>query len=133
LSPSDSQVVELMQRCSAFLFPSTIDTFGLVVLEAMACGKPIVACNRGGVPEIVGDAGFLLEPNPDQWQEVVSRLLCDAELRARMGKKASKRSEKFSWGSTTRRLVVALSNLSSRHIPSVKTPSNIPLPEMPDR
>lgn len=132
LSPSDSQVVELMQRCSAFLFPSTIDTFGLVVLEAMACGKPIVACNRGGVPEIVGDAGFLLEPNPGQWQEVVSRLLCDAELRVRMGKKASKRSEKFSWGSTTRRLVLALSNLSSKYIPSVKTPSNIPLPDMPD-
>jgi glycosyltransferase involved in cell wall biosynthesis len=44
--PSDLDVVRLMQTCSVFLFPSTIDAFGLVVLEAMACGKPVVACNR---------------------------------------------------------------------------------------
>ena len=133
LSPSDSEVVRLMQRCSAFLFPSTIDTFGLVVLEAMACGKPIVACNRGGVPEIIGDAGFLLEPNPSQWQEIVSRLLRDAELRAKMGKKALKRSEKFSWEGTAHRLVAALGNLcSKRHISSEMTPSETPFFEVPD-
>jgi len=104
-SPSDSEVVRLMQRCSVFLFPSTIDTFGLVVLEAMACGKPMVACNRGGVPEVVGDAGFLLEPSIQQWQKTVNRLLSDSELRSQMQEKSLSRSKCFSWEKTTERLL----------------------------
>jgi glycosyltransferase involved in cell wall biosynthesis len=107
LSPPDSEVVRLMQKCSIFLFPSTIDTFGLVVLEAMACGKPIVACNRGGVPEVLGDAGFLLEPSVVEWASAVSRLTSDSSLRGRMGEKALERSKAFSWEKTTNRLINA--------------------------
>lgn len=107
LHPSDHQVIRYMQRCSVFLFPSTIDTFGLVVLEAMACGKPVVACNRGGVPEIIGDAGFLIEPKVAEWQKIVTRLFSDSELRHRMGQKALQRSEAFSWESTATKLLSA--------------------------
>lgn len=108
LHPSEEQILDLMQRCSAFLFPSTIDTFGLVVLEAMACGKPVVACRRGGVPEIVGDAGFLLEPTVTEWHETIDRLQSDSSLRQRMGKKALERSKIFSWEKTAGRLLQAL-------------------------
>jgi len=111
LYPPDAQVVRLMQRCSVFLFPSTIDTFGLVVLEAMACGKPVVASNRGGVPEIVGDAGFLIEPVVAEWQKVVTRLLSDSELRRKLGQKALQRSEAYSWENTTTRLLATFSGL----------------------
>ena len=97
-SPSDSEGVRLMQRCSVFLFPSTIDTFGLVVLEAMACGKPMVACNRGGVPEIVGDAGFLLEPNVEEWQKTLNKLMSNSKLRKQMGEKSLERSRLFFLG-----------------------------------
>lgn len=114
-SPSDSECVRLMQRCSVFLFPSTIDTFGLVVLEAMACGKPIVACNRGGVPEIVSDAGFLLEPNVEEWQKIVSKLLSNSKLRKQMGEKALERSKTFSWENTARRLIQSFNNLKHSH------------------
>jgi glycosyltransferase involved in cell wall biosynthesis len=114
-SPSDSEGVRLMQRCSVFLFPSTIDTFGLVVLEAMACGKPMVACNRGGVPEIVGDAGFLLEPNAEEWQGTVNRLLSDSKFRKQMGEKAFERSKFFSWENTAIRLVNAFKSLDQLH------------------
>jgi len=107
-SPSDLEVVRLMQKCSVFLFPSTVDTFGLVVLEAMSCGKPIVACNRGGVPEVVGDAGFLLEPDPQQWQKTVNNVLSDSELRCQMGERSLARSECFSWEKTTERLLSSL-------------------------
>ena len=110
LFPSDAEVVRLMQRCSVFLFPSTIDTFGLVVLEAMACGKPVVACNRGGVPEVVGDSGFLLEPDVSQWSKVVEKVLSDSELRHRIGEKALERSKKFSWELTANRLIQVLEN-----------------------
>jgi glycosyltransferase involved in cell wall biosynthesis len=108
LSPSDSQVVQLLQKCSVFLFPSTIDTFGLVVLEAMACGKPVIACNRGGVPEIVGDAGFLLEPDVNQWSATVNRLLSDLPLRQIIGKRALERSKIFSWEETAAKLLSSL-------------------------
>jgi glycosyltransferase involved in cell wall biosynthesis len=110
-SPSDSEGVRLMQRCSVFLFPSTIDTFGLVVLEALACGKPMVACNRGGVPEIVGDAGFLLEPNVEEWQKAVNKLMSNSELRKRMGEKSFERSNFFSWEKTAERLVDTFNSL----------------------
>jgi glycosyltransferase involved in cell wall biosynthesis len=115
LFPSDLQVVRLMQKCSVFLFPSTIDTFGLVVLEAMACGKPIVACRRGGVPETIGDAGFLLEPIADQWQKTVSKLLSDSELRSSMGRKALERSKEFSWENSAQQLLYAFHTLNSFH------------------
>jgi glycosyltransferase involved in cell wall biosynthesis len=105
LSPSDSEVVRLMQECSIFLFPSTIDTFGLVVLEAMACGKPVVACNRGGVPEVLGDAGLLLEPSIDEWASAASRLASDSSLRRRIGEKAFERSKNFSWENTANKLL----------------------------
>jgi glycosyltransferase involved in cell wall biosynthesis len=111
LRPSEAQIVRLMQSCSVFLFPSTIDTFGLVVLEAMACGKPVVACNGGGVPEIVGDSGFLLEPRSDLWHEAVAKLLSDPELRRQMGRKALVRSGAFSWGKTAKRFLASLDGI----------------------
>jgi len=112
LSPSDAQVVRLMQRCSVFLFPSIIDTFGLVALEAMACGKPVVACNRGGVPETVGNGGFLLEPDVEKWQEAVSRLFSDSDLRKQMSSQALERSKSFSWENTAKRLIHGFSTLN---------------------
>jgi glycosyltransferase involved in cell wall biosynthesis len=111
LHPSDSDVIRLMQKCCLFLFPSTIDSFGLVVLEAMACGKAIVACNRGGVPAIVADSGFLLEPNVEQWRMTVHKLLSDSSFRRQMGRKALERSEAFSWENTTKQLIAALTKL----------------------
>jgi glycosyltransferase involved in cell wall biosynthesis len=109
-SPSDLEVVRLMQKCSFFLFPSTVDTFGLVVLEAMSCGKPVIACNRGGVPEVIGDAGFLLEPNPQEWQKTVKDVFSDSELRYRMKERSLARSKCFSWEKTTDRLLLSLEN-----------------------
>lgn len=114
LRPSDFEGVRLMQRCSVFLFPSTIDSFGLVVLEAMACGKPVVACNKGGVPEIVQDAGFLLDPDVRQWSETVEKLFSDSELRRRLGQKALERSKNFSWGHTANRLIHVFENPSGK-------------------
>ena len=111
LHPSERRIVRLMQSCSVFLFPSTIDTFGLVVLEAMACGKPVVACRRGGVPEVVGDAGFLLEPTVEEWHKTIARLMSDSSLRQKMGKKALERSHMFSWRSTAQRLVSSLATV----------------------
>lgn len=108
VSPTNNQVVRLMQRCSVFLFPSTIDTFGLVVLEAMACGKPVVACRRGGASELLDDCGFLLEPDIKQWQETVRKVLSNSNLRLETGRKAFERSKMYSWENTTNSLIHVL-------------------------
>ena len=110
LSPSDEQVIRLMQRCSVFLFPSTTDTFGVAVLEAMACGKPIVACRRGGVPELLDNCGFLLDPDVKQWQETVRKVFSNSNLRRETGKKAFERSKLYSWQNNTNSLLQTIEN-----------------------
>jgi len=110
LSPTTDQVVRLMQKCSVFLFPSLVDTFGLVALEAMACGKPVVACNKGGVPELLDNCGFLLDPDVRQWQETVKRVLSDSNLRLETGRKALERSKLYSWQNTANSLLHVLEN-----------------------
>lgn len=116
LSPTVSQVVRLMQRCSVFLFPSLVDTFGLVTLEAMACGKPVIACNDGGVPELLDNCGFLLDPNVKLWQQTVKKVLTDSNLRLETGRKAFERSKQYSWQNTTSSLLHVVENfLASTH------------------
>lgn len=116
LSPTTDHVVRLMQRCSVFLFPSLVDTFGLVALEAMACGKPVVASNKGGVPELLDNCGFLLDPDIKQWQETVKMVFLDSNLRLETGRKAFERSKLYSWQNTAKSLLHVLENfLASTH------------------
>ncbi len=114
LAPNREEVVRLIQRCSVFLFPSTIDTFGLTVLEAMACGKPIVACKAGGIPELLGDCGVLLEADPEIWHDVLRQLLSDSSYRRKIGKKAFERSKLYTWEHTVNSLTQALQNFLVR-------------------
>lgn len=115
VKPSRAQVVRLIQTCSVFLFPSTVDTFGLTVLEAMACGKPIVACRAGGIPELLHDCGILLEPDPEQWQKAIGKLLSSPRLRGKIGQKAFDKSKKYSWDKTVDSYIHALENLLTRN------------------
>jgi glycosyltransferase involved in cell wall biosynthesis len=88
-----------------FVFPSTTDTFGNVVLEAKAAGLPCVVSNRGGPCELVTDGvdGFVTRAlDVGDFARVV-RLLCqDAELRAKMGQEARSRVENRNWNNAFR-------------------------------
>lgn len=112
-APNRAEVVRLIQRCSVFLFPSKIDTFGLTVLEAMACGKPVVACRAGGVPELINDCGVLLDPDPEQWREALTQLLSDTSLRRKIGQKAFNRSKLYSWDHTVNSFIRLLEDFST--------------------
>src|SRR5262249_57183279 len=59
---SDEELVRLYQSATAYLDPTLFEGFGFQVLEAMACGAPVVASNATSIPEIVGDAGLLCDP-----------------------------------------------------------------------
>jgi glycosyltransferase involved in cell wall biosynthesis len=78
--------------------PSLYEGFGIPLLEAMACGKAVIASNVSSLPEIVGDAGILLDPRDElAWTDTMHDLLKDENKRNELGEKALSRSAYFSW------------------------------------
>ena len=91
----------------AFIFPSSTETLGLVLLEAMAAGCPVVAARRGGIPDIVTDGinGHMFEPdNPQGAIEATQRLLAQKDEREVLRKNARLEAEKWGWSSATKQL-----------------------------
>jgi glycosyltransferase involved in cell wall biosynthesis len=85
---SRRQLVERYRRAAIFCLPSRQEGFGIVFLEAMACGKPVVAARAGAVPETVadGECGLLLDPDdPEALARALTALLRDPDLRQEMG------------------------------------------------
>jgi alpha-1,3-rhamnosyl/mannosyltransferase len=92
----------LYQHAVALAFPSTFEGFGMPVLEAMAHGCPVVAAHTTAVPEVAGDAGWLLPPDDlEAWARALERLLDDAADRARLATTARDRAAEFTWAQTT--------------------------------
>jgi glycosyltransferase involved in cell wall biosynthesis len=91
----------------AFLFPSSTETLGLVLLEAMAAGCPVVGANRGGIPDIVshGENGCLYDPDqPASLVSAVKILLGDPDTRRTLRQAAREEAERWGWGSATDQL-----------------------------
>jgi N-acetyl-alpha-D-glucosaminyl L-malate synthase BshA len=89
-------VEEILPLADAFLLPSLHESFGLVALEAMACGVPVVATSIGGTAEVVaeGECGFLRDPHDaDGMEEAVAALLGDSERARAMGAAGRRRAE----------------------------------------
>jgi glycosyltransferase involved in cell wall biosynthesis len=81
-----------------FAYPSLYEGFGLPPLEAMACGTPVVASNTSALPEVVGNAGALIDPTDTQaLADVLASLLNDAERRADLSTRGLARARLFSW------------------------------------
>ncbi len=91
----------------AFLFPSSTETLGLVLLEAMAAGCPVVGANRGGIPDIVSDGvnGCLYDPdNSESLISAAQRLLGSLETRVALRRSARQEAERWGWASATEQL-----------------------------
>ena len=80
------------------VFPSLYEGFGLPPLEAMTCGTPVVASNVSSLPEVVGDAGLLVDPRDETaLAEAMFRALTDTDLRQQMRERGLQRAKGFSW------------------------------------
>ena len=88
----------LLSGAIAFLFPSLYEGFGFPVLEAMACGTPVLAANTSSLPEVAGDAALLLDPlDPAAWTDGMGRIWHEPALRADLVARGSRRVKDFSW------------------------------------
>jgi glycosyltransferase involved in cell wall biosynthesis len=91
------------------VYPSLYEGFGLPVLEAMACGTPVIASDVAALPELVDGAGVLVDPaDPDHLAERIASVLADDELRGRLRAGGIERASSYTWDETARRTAAVL-------------------------
>ena len=82
----------------AFIFPSLHETFGMPILEAMACGCPVITSNTSACAEIAGDAALLVNPySVEEISEAMQRLIVDSQLRKVLSRRGIERAKQFTW------------------------------------
>ncbi|WP_454061383.1 glycosyltransferase family 4 protein [Candidatus Nitrospira salsa] len=103
---SDQQLIRYYQHASLFVFPSLYEGFGLPVLEAMACGCPVVCSNTSSLPEVVGDAAMMVSPmDVAALEHAMKQVLTDPSLQHRMRNAGLQRAKQFSWEQTATQTV----------------------------
>jgi len=95
---ADADLPALLSGARVFAFPSLYEGFGFPVLEAMACGVPVVCSNVSSLPEVAGDAALLVDPlDTGAWTTALERALTDEELRAELTTRGYAQVRRFSW------------------------------------
>ena len=110
--PDDHGLLDLYRRAAVFAYPSRYEGFGLPLLEAMACGTPVVASAAGSLPEIVGDSAPLLSPDDvGSWRGMIRRILTEPVLAADISARVLVRSRVFTWDKTARETIACYSRV----------------------
>lgn len=95
---SDADMAELLNEAQALVMPSLWEGFGLPALEAMSCGVPVLASDRGSLPEVVGEGGLYFDPeNVEELAAQAIALLNTPGLQAELATKALSRAANFGW------------------------------------
>jgi glycosyltransferase involved in cell wall biosynthesis len=103
----------LYSACAAFVFASLYEGFGMPVLEAMACGAPVVCSNTSALPEVAGDAAALADPyDPGSIAIAIAKVLGDAGLRDELRRRGFLQARTFSWEQSARKLVQVYEELA---------------------
>lgn len=96
----------IINLCKIFLYPSLRESFGIPILEGMACGKPVITSNTSSMPEIAGEAAFIIDPfSPEQITSAIVKLLADPELCAELSDRGIQRAAFFSWENMARKVL----------------------------
>lgn len=113
--PSGADLVALYNAALLLAMPSFYEGFGLPALEALQCGTPVVVADRASLPEVVGEAGLLIDPDdPATIADACWRIIDDAALRARLQEAARDQVRAFTWEETARQTLEVYRRILSR-------------------
>ena len=99
----DAEKLLLLNQCQALIIASLWEGFGLPALEAMACGTPVIASERGALPEVVGDYGYLIDPfNIESIADAMNQVINDQACLDRALNEGPSRAASFNWNETAR-------------------------------
>jgi glycosyltransferase involved in cell wall biosynthesis len=102
----DADLPALYSLASVFAFPSWYEGFGVPVLEAMACGTPVVAADNSSLPEVVGEAGLLVDAaDTDGLARAIGQVLSEDALRRRLAARGLERAQRFTWARAAEQLL----------------------------
>jgi glycosyltransferase involved in cell wall biosynthesis len=100
---SNEDLPNLYRAASIFVYPSLYEGFGLPPIEAMACGCPVVASDRGSLAEVIGDAALVVDPEDvSDMKSKLARVAAEPDLRARLRAAGLERAQSFNWNKTAR-------------------------------
>ena len=98
LDKTDEKFIELYRDAAIFVFPSEAENFPTVLLEAMSASMAVITSTAGGCPEVVGDAGILVEPGDvEAIRENIFKLIQNEDYRNQKAQESLKQVEKFTW------------------------------------
>lgn len=111
---ADADLPAIYNLADAFVYPSLYEGFGIPIVEAMACGTPVVTSNVSAMPEVAGDAALLIEPlDPHGLAEAMERIVQDGALRNSLRAKGLERAKRFSWDTSAAQVVQSFRELCS--------------------
>jgi glycosyltransferase involved in cell wall biosynthesis len=110
IRPNRADLIALYSMAAVFVFPSLIEGFGLPLIEAMTCGAPVIASDRGSIPEVAGGAALLVDAKDDlTLAGYLTRLLTSPDEVARLRKLGFARASQFSWERTAQGILESYS------------------------
>lgn len=114
---SDEDLQVLLQRCSAFIFPSEYEGLGLPILEAMHCGAPVIAGRNSSQIEVAGDAAVLVNPRDEMAiSDEIERMLTDSDHADRLRRAGKEQVRKFTWERSASLAADALAKSQTRRV-----------------
>ncbi|HEY4384462.1 MAG TPA: glycosyltransferase family 1 protein [Ktedonobacteraceae bacterium] len=103
---SDLELITLYSMADIFAFPSFAEGFGIPLIEAMACGAPVITANVSAMPEVVGDAALLIDPhNNDELAAAINKLLVNEGLREELREKGYQRAREYTWEASAQKML----------------------------
>jgi len=113
---SDEDLAAIYAAAAVYVHPSWYEGFGIMILEAFAAGTPVVTSNNSSLPEVVGDAGLLVDPNSsDEVAAAVDRILSEPELAKELVQKGQERLKHYSWAEMAKQTLAVYQEILESH------------------